>query len=141
MVLIAKKASSRKYNTIVFLTILRYRRIERVTRQLCTSALYIQVPEVLQLKASVHCPKESTHQEQSEKGDQKMQRTSKVPKKPPRRPQDELRGSELAEHKLKIRNQKEEIDKLKRSINAQRNHAARLEGMVKYLTRTAESEE
>jgi hypothetical protein len=67
-----------------------------------------------------------------------------VPKKrvkTPRRPPDQVRGLELAKHKLKIRTQKEEIDKLTRSIKTQNVLIARLEGMVKYLTRTAKSEE
>jgi hypothetical protein len=68
-----------------------------------------------------------------------MPRTSRVPEKSSRRPPDQVRGLELAKHKLKIRNQKEEIDKLTRSIKAKSELVARLEGMVKYLTRTAES--
>jgi septal ring factor EnvC (AmiA/AmiB activator) len=65
-----------------------------------------------------------------------MPRTSTVPKESARR--DKL-GLELASHKAKIRNQKEEIDKLKRSIKSQNVLVARLEDMVAYLTRTAKS--
>jgi hypothetical protein len=53
-----------------------------------------------------------------------------VPKKrakTPRRPPDQVRGLELAKHKLKIRTQKEEIDKLKRSIKELRSKSAMVE--------------
>jgi hypothetical protein len=54
-----------------------------------------------------------------------------VPKKratTPRRPPDQVRGLELAKHKLKIRTQKEELDKLKRSIKELRSKSAMVEG-------------
>jgi hypothetical protein len=76
-----------------------------------------------------------------------MQRTSKVPKKPPRRPPDEVRGLELAKRKSKIRNQREEINKLKRSIKlkdlaieAKDLVIGRLNSANNYLSMTAKSE-
>lgn len=42
----------------------------------------------------------------------------------PRKPQDQVRWLELAKHKLKIRAQKEEIAKFKRSIKALRESSA-----------------
>jgi hypothetical protein len=53
-----------------------------------------------------------------------------VPKKrtkTPRRPPDQVRGLELAKSKTKIRTQKEEIDKLKRSIKELRSKSAMVE--------------
>jgi hypothetical protein len=66
---------------------------------------------------------------------------NKIPKtraKKPRRPPDEVRVIELAKSKLKIRNLKDEIEKLKRSAQIRDLLVTRLEGMVKYLTKTAE---
>jgi hypothetical protein len=50
------------------------------------------------------------------------------------------KGLELAKHKQKIRNQKEEIDKLKRALRAQNGLVSRLQNANNYLSRTAESE-
>jgi hypothetical protein len=75
-----------------------------------------------------------------------MPRTATAPDKPS--PQAKY-GLELASHKTKIRNQKDEISKPTRSIKVQKDErqaekqdhdaqVARLEGIVQYLTRTAE---
>jgi hypothetical protein len=49
-------------------------------------------------------------------------------------------GRELAHHKAKIRTQKEEIDKLKRSIKAQNVEITNLRKSNAYLLKTAEPE-
>jgi hypothetical protein len=62
-----------------------------------------------------------------------------VPKKrakPPRRPPDQVRGIELANSKTKIRNQKEEIDKLTRSNKLKDDLITRLNMANKYLSKT-----
>jgi hypothetical protein len=50
------------------------------------------------------------------------------------------RGLELAKHKQKIRNQKAEIDKLKRALRAKDSLVGRLQKANNYLSRTAEPE-
>jgi hypothetical protein len=50
------------------------------------------------------------------------------------------KGWELAKHKQKIRNQKEEIDKLKRALRAQNGLVGRLQNANNYLSQTVEPE-
>jgi hypothetical protein len=69
-----------------------------------------------------------------------MPRASRVREKPSRRPPDQVRGLELAKHKLKIRNQKEEIDKLKRALRTQGVELTNLKRANDYLLKTAEPE-
>jgi hypothetical protein len=63
-----------------------------------------------------------------------MPRTATAPGKSSRANQ----GLELAQHKNKIRNQKEELDKLKRALKTQSVVVANLERANKYLLQTAE---
>jgi hypothetical protein len=66
-----------------------------------------------------------------------MPRASTAPEKPSRQ---DNKGLELAKHKLKLRNHREEIANLKRSGKVKDLRIARLQMAVDYLTRTAESE-
>ena len=65
-----------------------------------------------------------------------MPRASKVPNK--LSPQDN-RGLELARQKLKIRNQKDEIDNLKRSFKQRDRHIAGLQMANNYLNKAIPS--
>jgi hypothetical protein len=64
----------------------------------------------------------------------KLKRTSPAPSKPPRPGNKAL---ERAKQKLKIRNQKEEIDKLKRSLKARDTTIVNLQKANDYLSKSA----
>jgi hypothetical protein len=64
-----------------------------------------------------------------------------MPRTSPRRPPDQVRGQELAKHKKKLRDKREEIDRLKRSGKAKDEIITRLQMANDYLIKTGTEQE